>query len=67
MQYFLLFCSRNIRDRLGRKKADADTGFAKGKTAYEIELKKDDNKVKMLVNADGKITQVFKYVKEKTK
>ena len=37
------------------------------KAAYEIELKKDDNKVKMLVNADGKITQVFKYVKEITK
>ena len=39
--------------------------FQKGKTAYEIELKKEDSKVKMLVNADGKITQVFKYVKEK--
>jgi len=41
--------------------------FQKDKEAYEIELKKDAGKVKMLVNADGKITQVFKYVKEKTK
>ena len=41
--------------------------FQKDKKTYEVELVKDDNKVKMLVNSDGKITQVFKYVKDKTK
>lgn len=41
--------------------------FQKDKKTYEIELKKEDTKVRMLVNADGKITQVFKYVKDKTK
>lgn len=41
--------------------------FQKNKKTYEVELKNADNKVKMLVNADGKITQVFKYVKDKTK
>ena len=41
--------------------------FQKDKKTYEVELKKDDNKVRMLVNADGKITQVFKYAKDKTK
>ena len=40
--------------------------FQKNKTTYEIELKKENTKVRMLANADGKITQVFKYVKEKT-
>ena len=35
------------------------------KSAYEVELTKDDNKVKMLVNADGKITQIFKYAADK--
>ncbi|MEP7372189.1 MAG: hypothetical protein ABI675_02300 [Chitinophagaceae bacterium] len=39
--------------------------FQKGKTAYEVELKKEDSKVRMLVSADGKITQVFKYVSKK--
>ena len=41
--------------------------FQKDKKTYEVELKKDENKVRMLVNSDGKITQVFKYVKDKTK
>lgn len=35
------------------------------KSAYEVELSKDDNKVRMLVNADGKITQIFKYAADK--
>lgn len=39
--------------------------FQKNKKTYEVELKNDGSKVKMLVNADGKITQVFKYVKNK--
>lgn len=38
---------------------------AGNKSAYEVELTKDDNKVKMLVNADGKITQIFKYTADK--
>ncbi len=38
-----------------------------GKSAYEVELTKDDNKVRMLVNADGKITQIFKYSADKIK
>ena len=41
--------------------------FQKDKKTYEVELVKDNNKVKMLVNSDGKITQVYKYVKDKTK
>jgi hypothetical protein len=40
--------------------------FQKNKKSYEVELKNADSKVKLLVNADGKITQVFKYVKDKT-
>ena len=32
-----------------------------GKTAYEVELTKDDNKVRMLVTPAGKITEIFKY------
>ncbi len=39
--------------------------FQKNKKTYEVELKNANSKVKMLVNADGKITQVFKYVKDK--
>lgn len=35
------------------------------KSAYEVELTNDDKKVKMLVNADGKITQIFKYSADK--
>ncbi len=35
-----------------------------GKKAYEVELTKDDNTVRMLVNSAGKITQIFKYKKE---
>lgn len=38
--------------------------FQKNKKAYEIELKKDDNTVRMLVNSDGKIIKVLKYVKK---
>ena len=41
--------------------------FQKNKKTYEVELQNADSKVKMLVNSDGKITQVFKYVKDKTK
>lgn len=37
------------------------------KSAYEVELSKDDSKVRMLVNADGKITQIFKYSADKSK
>jgi len=39
--------------------------FQKDKKAYEVELIKDDSKVRMLVNSNGKITQVFKYVSKK--
>jgi len=38
--------------------------FQTGKKAYEVELTKDDNTVRMLVNSTGKITQIFKYKKE---
>ena len=38
--------------------------FQKNKKAYEIELKKDDSTVRMLVNSDGKIIKVLKYVKK---
>jgi len=41
--------------------------FQKDRNTYEVELKNADSKVKMLVNANGKITQVFKYLKDKTK
>jgi hypothetical protein len=37
------------------------------KSAYEVELTNDDKKVRMLVNADGKITQIFKYSADKSK
>jgi len=40
--------------------------FQKDKKNYEVELQKDDSKVRMLVNSTGKITQVFKYVSKKT-
>lgn len=49
----------------GYSVSNVNREFQKGKSAYEIELKKDESKVRMLVNADGKITQVFKYVKDK--
>ena len=35
--------------------------FQTGKKSYEVELTKDDSKVRMLVNSAGKITQIFKY------
>jgi len=38
--------------------------FQKNKKAYEIELKKDDSTVRMLVNSDGKIIKALKYVKK---
>ena len=38
-----------------------------GKSAYEVELAKGDNEVRLLVTPDGKITQIFKYSKQKTK
>jgi uncharacterized membrane protein YkoI len=41
--------------------------FQKDKKAYEVELKKGDSTVRMLVNSDGKIIKLFKYVKEVTK
>jgi hypothetical protein len=44
---------------------NVNRAFQKNKKTYEVELKNADSKVKMLVNADGKITQVFKYVKDK--
>jgi len=40
--------------------------FQKDKKTYEVELVKEESKVKMLVNSTGKITQVFKYVNKKT-
>ncbi len=40
---------------------EVETEMAKGKTAYEVELKKDVNKVKLLIDAEGNI------LKEKTK
>jgi len=39
--------------------------FQKDKKTYEVELVKDDSKVRMLVTSNGKITQVFKYVNKK--
>ena len=33
--------------------------------AYEVQLTKDDNEVRMLVTPAGKITQIFKYSKQK--
>jgi hypothetical protein len=36
-----------------------------GKKAYEIELTKEDSKVRMLVTSAGKATQIFKYTAEK--
>ena len=47
----------------GYKITNVNRELQKDKKAYEVELKKDNSKVKMMVNADGKITQVFKYVK----
>jgi len=38
--------------------------FQKNKKAYEVELTKGGSTVKMLVNSDGKIIKLFKYVKE---
>jgi len=38
-----------------------------GKSAYEVELAKGDNEVRLLVTPDGKITQIFKYSKQKSK
>ena len=38
---------------------------AGNKSAYEVELTRDDDKVKMLVNADGKIGKIFKYSSDK--
>ena len=38
-----------------------------GKSAYEVQLTKDDNEVRMLVTPAGKITQIFKYSKQKSK
>ena len=35
--------------------------FQKGKKAYEVELTKGDEKVRMLIGEDGKIGQIFKY------
>ncbi|MGZ8553903.1 MAG: hypothetical protein ACXWV8_10890 [Chitinophagaceae bacterium] len=40
--------------------------FQTGKKSYEVELTKDDKKVRMLVNSAGKITQIFKYASDKT-
>src|SRR5690606_24380428 len=36
-----------------------------GKKAYEIELTKEDSKVRMLVTSAGKVTQIFKYAADK--
>lgn len=47
----------------GYEVTNVNREFQKTKKTYEVELQKEDNKVKMLVNADGKITQVFKYKK----
>jgi hypothetical protein len=38
-----------------------------GKSAYEVELAKGDTEVRMLVTPAGKITQIFKYSKQKSK
>ena len=38
-----------------------------GKSAYEVSLTKDDNRVRMLVTPAGKITQIFKYSQQKSK
>jgi len=37
------------------------------KPVYEVELKKDDSKVRMLVTTEGKISQIFKYSADKSK
>lgn len=39
--------------------------FQTAKKSYEIELTKDNNKVRMLVSSAGKITEIFKYAAEK--
>ena len=39
--------------------------FQTGKNAYEVELIKDESKVRMLVTPSGKITEIFKYTAEK--
>ena len=41
--------------------------FQTGKKSYEVELTKDDNKVRMLVNSAGKITQIYRYKAENNK
>lgn len=41
--------------------------FQTGKKAYEVELTKGDNKVRMLVTSAGKITQIYKYATEASK
>lgn len=37
------------------------------KPVYEVELMKDDSKVRMLVTSEGKISQIFKYSADKSK
>ena len=37
------------------------------KPVYEVELMKDDSKVRMLVTTEGKISQIFKYSADKSK
>ena len=44
--------------------SQVNTEFQKGKKAYEVELTNGDNKVKMLVTAAGKITQIYKYASQ---
>lgn len=44
--------------------SQVNTEFQTGKKAYEVELTNGDNKVRMLVTAAGKITQIYKYASQ---
>lgn len=49
----------------GYKVAQVNREFQTGKKSYEVQLVKDDSKVRMLVNSAGKVTQIFKYAADK--
>jgi hypothetical protein len=49
----------------GYKVSQVNREFQTGKKSYEVELTKDDGKVKMLVTSAGKISQIFKYSADK--
>lgn len=41
--------------------------FQEGKKTYEVELTSGDNRVRMLVGSDGKISQIYRYNTDKSK